>query len=108
MEDLLASPRIADLLLAVLAAEAVAVLLYRRLRGRGPGPGDVARILLPGAGLALALRAALAGAAWPWMAAALLGAGVAHAADLSHRMRETGRCVPEPDHGSGSVGSPLR
>jgi hypothetical protein len=42
-------------------------------------------MLLPGAFLLLALRAALADAAWPWVPAALTAALVAHLIDLASR-----------------------
>jgi hypothetical protein len=44
-------------------------------------------MLLPGVALMLALRAALAGAAWPFMPALLLTALLAHLADLWARWR---------------------
>ena len=43
--------------------------------------------LLAGACLLLALRAALVGASWPWVAAPLAGAFAAHLADLGLRWR---------------------
>ena len=74
-----------DLAIAVTLAETVLLLVLHRRTGRGMPPRD----LLPnlGAGLALmvALRVGLADAPWPWVAAALLMAGVAHAADLRRR-----------------------
>ena len=44
-------------------------------------------MLLPGMFLLLALRAALADAAWPWVPAALTGALVAHCYELWARFR---------------------
>jgi hypothetical protein len=44
-------------------------------------------MLLPGMFLLLALRSALAGAAWPWVPAALTGALVAHCCELWTRFR---------------------
>jgi hypothetical protein len=43
--------------------------------------------LLAGACLMLALRAALVGASWEWVAAPMAGAGVAHLLDLRLRWR---------------------
>lgn len=85
MADFFASGRVADLLLAVLALEGAALAAYRRLTGRGPGLRRLAPFLVAGGCLALALRGALVGAGWPWIALALLGALVAHLADLALR-----------------------
>lgn len=41
--------------------------------------------LLAGAALLLALRAAITGAAWPWIAVWLAASGLAHVADLRAR-----------------------
>ncbi|MBB5689889.1 hypothetical protein GXW77_02570 [Roseomonas alkaliterrae] len=87
MEALIQSGRVADLVLFCLAAEAVLLLTRRRLTGRGPGVADVAAIILPGVFLALALRFALAGPAWPWVPVALAGALAAHLYDLGRRLR---------------------
>jgi hypothetical protein len=89
LRALIVSGRIADLVLLVVALELVA-LAWFGARGRGPGLRALLPTLLAGAALALALRAALSGAAWPWMAAWLSAAGVAHAVDLRARWRRTG------------------
>ncbi len=85
MAEFFASGRVADLLLAVLLAEVLALAALRRLRGHGPALADVLAMALPGACLALALRAALVGAAWTWIALALSAALLAHLADLFRR-----------------------
>lgn len=46
---------------------------------------DAALLLLPGALMLLALRAALTGSGWPWVAAALTLSFPAHLADLVRR-----------------------
>jgi len=81
MTDLFASPRLADLVLAVLALEAVVFAL----RGGRDALARVGPFLLSGACLALALRAVLADAAWPWVASGLLGALLCHLWDLRAR-----------------------
>lgn len=87
MDQLFDSPRIADLILAVLLVESV-LLTWRFSRtGREPGPRTFVPFLVAGACLVLALRGALTDAAWPWMAAALAGAGMAHVVDLTMRGR---------------------
>ena len=76
-----ASGHAADLVLAVLAVES---LLLRRA---GRPAIDVALLLLPGACMMLALRAALVGAPWPWIALALAASFPVHLADLMRRGR---------------------
>lgn len=80
MSALFASGHIADLLLLVMAVEAMALTWWR---GRQARPLLVA--ILPGIPLMLALRAALVGAGWWWVAAALAAAGMLHVLDLRQR-----------------------
>jgi uncharacterized membrane protein len=77
--------RLVDLVLLVAVAEAVLLLAYQRRTGKGPRFVDIGANLLAGLCLMLALRAAVAGLPWGWIAAALLGAGLAHALDLRRR-----------------------
>ncbi|WP_232089654.1 hypothetical protein [Sphingomonas sp. HMP6] len=56
-------------------------------RGRGWRGGDAALRLLPGALMLLALRAALTGGGWPWIALALAASFPAHLADIARRPR---------------------
>lgn len=76
-----ASGQAADLVLVVLAIEAL--LLLRA----GRALVDVALLLLPGALMMLALRAALVGAPWPWIALSLAASFPVHLADLVRRGR---------------------
>ncbi|MBK8211228.1 MAG: hypothetical protein IPK78_15985 [Rhodospirillales bacterium] len=87
MWDLIQSGQIVGVILAILLVEVVLLLLYRRFRGCGPTYGALFANALSGACLLLALRAALAGAAPPSIAAWLVGALVAHIADLRFRWR---------------------
>jgi hypothetical protein len=79
--------RAIDLVLGVLAAETLALLLYRRTRRRGPPYAGIVANALAGGCLLLAVRAALVGLPVTmiglWLAAAL----VAHLADLRSRWR---------------------
>jgi hypothetical protein len=81
----LTSPALIDLVLLFTVVEALALTLLRRRAGRGLSAKALVLLLLPGIFLLLALRAALAGAAWPWVPAALLAALIAHLMDLRHR-----------------------
>jgi hypothetical protein len=87
MEALVRSGQVADLVLACLLIEAVALLAWRRFAGRGPAVAEVLALLLPGAFLVLALRFALTGAAWPLIPAMLAAALGAHLLDLGRRLR---------------------
>ena len=82
MSELFASGRIVDIILALTAAEAVFLVLHHRITGRGPAPTAFLGTLLSGVGLMLALRGALAGASWEWIALWLLAALAAHVGDL--------------------------
>jgi hypothetical protein len=70
----------ADLVLAVFALEAIWLIAARRLTWR-----STAAALLPGVAIVLALRGALTGADWPWIAAALALALPLHLTDLGQR-----------------------
>jgi len=74
-----------DLILIVIVAEFV--FLTVRARSTGPGRSTVDRVLAlaPGVCLLLALRAALTGAGWPWIALALAASFPVHIADLIRR-----------------------
>ena len=112
MQRIFSSPHIIDLVLALTVLEALALLLARRRLGlfrsrphkieppvanspgaleqnsvadQGMPPIGIVLMLLPGVFLMLAIRAALDGAAWPWVPAALAAALVAHIADLRGR-----------------------
>jgi len=76
---LFASGHAADLILAVLAIEAV--LLIRR----GAAPLAALLALGPAVLIVLGLRAALTGAPWPWIALPLAASLPVHLADLARR-----------------------
>ncbi len=79
LQSFFASGRAVDLVLAVIALE-FGVLLWRRRR-----PGAVALALGPGVCLLLALRCALTGAGWAWVAFWLAASFPIHLADLARR-----------------------
>jgi hypothetical protein len=82
-----ASPGLVDLVLVLTCAEAACLALWRRAGHGALSCRDVALLLLPGVFLMLALRAALAGATWPWVPVALGGALMTHVLDLRTRLR---------------------
>ncbi len=87
LEGHLASGRLVDWILVLVAVEAVALLIVVARRRRGPRAAELVANLAAGAFLLLALRAALTHATPTWIAASLLGALVAHLADLALRWR---------------------
>jgi hypothetical protein len=89
MSGLFASGRIVDAILVLTLAEAAFVVWYQRRTGRGPAPGPFVGNLLSGASLLLALRCALGGAWWGWIALCLLGSLMTHLGDLRWRWRRT-------------------
>jgi hypothetical protein len=85
MTELFESGRIVDLILAFVALEAVALLVYAHGTARGIAPMGVLTNLAAGTCLLLALRCALVASPWGWTAAWLLAALFAHLADLGQR-----------------------
>ncbi len=82
MTDFFAGGHVATLLLGVLAMEAALLLACWRWRGQGVPPASLIAFLASGAFLALALRAALTGQAWFWVALWISAALPAHLAWL--------------------------
>jgi hypothetical protein len=87
MADLFATGRIVDLILGLIVLEAVVLALWHRWTGKGVSSAGIIWFLMAGACLLLALRAALTGATWFWIALWLAAALAAHVADLHHRWR---------------------
>jgi hypothetical protein len=83
---LLTSPHWIDLIMGLTLLEGVFLVRWRRMR-----LPTVIAILLPGLFLLLAVREALAGAAWPWVPAGLTGALLAHFFDMWMRFRRASR-----------------
>jgi hypothetical protein len=82
MSALFASGEIVNLILGLTLAEALVVAIYNRRTGRGPALGPFLVNLLAGAWLLLAVRFALGGAWWGWIALCLAGSLVAHLSEL--------------------------
>ena len=85
MQQLVVSGRIVDLILVLVVLEVVVLGYIRASRGSGIEWRALLPNLLAGAALLLALRAAITGAAWLWIATWLAAAGLAHVADLRTR-----------------------
>lgn len=87
MADWFASGRIVDVIVALVAVEALVLVAVRLRFGRGPSTGALLSNLASGAALMLAVRAALTGADWPIVAAWLLAALIAHLTEMMIRFR---------------------
>jgi hypothetical protein len=90
VDALFAGGRVIDLILALMAVEAVALAVFHYMTGRGIAPVRLLPNLLAGAFLMLALRASLTGAGTTaigsWLALGLVG----HLADLALRWPRNG------------------
>lgn len=87
MMGLFQSGRIVDLLMVLMTLEAALLWGYRRSTGRGVPLFGLLANLAAGAGLLMALRAALTHAGWEMTILWLLVALAAHVADLASRWR---------------------
>ena len=84
MEEFILSGQAIDLVLLVIALEFVGLLMLRRktwLRAAA----DLFLALMPGVLLLVALRLALTGAGWEWIALAVAASFPIHIADLVRR-----------------------
>jgi hypothetical protein len=84
MQDFVFSGRAVDVVLAVLFFEFLALVALRRGK-RGKAALDAFFALMPGAMLLLALRSALTGAQWPWIALLIAASFPFHLVDLIRR-----------------------
>jgi hypothetical protein len=87
VSELVGIDRIVDFIIAASLVEALALIAYHRMTGRGLATAELLATLGAGLGLLLALRLALAGSWWGWIALALLAALAAHLVDLARRWR---------------------
>jgi hypothetical protein len=82
LNELLAGPRLIELIIAITLLEGVALTLYHRMTGKGVAPKEFAANLLSGLCLMLALRSALLGHSGGVTALFLSASGAIHASDL--------------------------
>ena len=85
IEALILSGRIVDIMIVFIVIEIVLVEISRRMRGRGVGTLPLLVNIGAGGSLMLALRAALTGSGWQWVAVFLVSSLVFHVADLRVR-----------------------
>jgi hypothetical protein len=91
MNDFFASGRAIDLIIIGMALQALLLTLYFKRTGLGVAPRDFLPNLMSGASLMLAVRCALTGAWWGWVALLLLCSLAAHLADMRQRWRTIAR-----------------
>jgi hypothetical protein len=87
---------IVDAIIALVAVEAVILVLWRALTGGGLPVAETLANLSSGATLLLALRMALTGASSACVLASLSAALIAHVADLASRWEAASRNVSKP------------
>lgn len=85
MASWIASGHLVEAIILLTAGEWLGLTLYHWRTGHGPDAWSLGSILLPGVFLLIALRSALVGADWMWVAGALTLALFAHVADLARR-----------------------
>ncbi len=85
MEQLFTSGRIIDVILLIMLAEYLTLRLYLGRGANGAALSGIGLYLLSGASLLLALRIALTGGSWVWVACCITAAGAWHALDLRRR-----------------------
>ena len=88
MADLFLTGQIVDLIIVLMVAEGLVLGLLHRRTGKGVSLADLAPNMLAGLFLLLALRAALTGAPWTWVALSLIAALIAHLADVARRWKK--------------------
>jgi hypothetical protein len=84
VQDFVQSGRAVDVVLLVIAIEFVVLVALKR-GDRKRAAVDLFFALTPGAILLLALRAALVGAEWPWVALLIAASFPFHLIDLTRR-----------------------
>jgi hypothetical protein len=85
MAEFIASGRVVDLILGVIALEACVLLAWRHAWGGRLAALDLVLMLLPGALLLLALRGALLQTSWTWIVLCVALAFPVHLADVGRR-----------------------
>lgn len=87
MGALFESGHVVDVIIGLVVVEGLVLALFYQRRHRGISLGDLWPNLLSGAGLLMALRAALTGSSWQAIAPWLIVALAAHLIDLRRRWR---------------------
>jgi hypothetical protein len=94
MSELFASERSIDLVLLLIALEAVILMVLWRMRSCPLRPLETLLILAPGTLLLLSSRAVMSGAAGTWVPSLFLAALIMHLLDLRRQWRDRQRQDP--------------
>ncbi len=89
LQSLFQSGAIIDLILLLMAVEAVALLAWRYVTGTGVAPRNLLPFLAAGICLMLAVKFALTGQDWTHVALALGSAFMFHLTDITCRWRSS-------------------
>jgi hypothetical protein len=76
-----------DLIIAATIVEAGALSIYASRTGRAVAPHQLLPTLAAGVAILIAVRLAIGGAWWGWIALCLIASLVAHLVDLTRRWR---------------------
>lgn len=95
LQSLFQSGAVIDLILLLMAVEAVALLAWRYFTGTGVAPRNLLPFLAAGICLMLALKFALIGQDWIHVAMALCGAFVFHLTDIALRWQSASQYQTE-------------
>lgn len=87
MTDLWQIRWLLDAVIVFTVLEGLGLWVHHRITGQGLAPNDYALNMLSGLCLMLAVRAAVSGLAWPWVAVCLSASGLAHGWDMQRRWR---------------------
>ena len=87
MTDLWQIRWLLDAVIVFTVLEGLGLWIHHRITGQGLAPNDYALNMLSGLCLMLAVRAAVSGLAWPWVAVCLSASGLAHGWDMQRRWR---------------------
>lgn len=89
LQGLLSSGLLVDIALVVMALEAIALVVARRVRGAGMSLVDIVGHLIAGAMLLLAVRVSVTGGSYLWVLFFLSASFPAHVYDLVRRARSS-------------------
>ena len=88
LQQLVTGGGLVDAIIGITLMEAAGLLIYHHQTKRGLKPRDYLLNMISGLCLMFALRCALLGSTWHFLALWLTGAGLAHVADVFLRLRQ--------------------
>ena len=88
LQQWVVSGGLVDTIIVITLLEVAVLLVYHHQTKRGLKPRDYLLNVVSGLCLMLALRCALLGSTWYFVAVFLSGAGLAHTADIARRLQQ--------------------